>query len=181
MKLYRKSIIGELKQQFDETGTILKQYLDEIRAEYFIIDTEFSNARCVDQDELPVSLEETSPILVGSAGVQQQTRIYRINMPIEVWQLFDEKGKFLGQKFQCIYEVYEDVFDLCNDGIDNVCGPYCYVENWNGRKMKPTNVEEDETLPFPHFPLPFTYEVKAEFVQPEKLSLKKKRLVKKYL
>ena len=68
----------------------------------------------------------------------------------------------------------DDNFDLCNDGMSNIGEPFCYVENWNGWKMKATCIEKDETLPFPHFPLPFAYDLQAEFVQPDDVSIKKR-------
>jgi hypothetical protein len=183
MNLYRKSIICDLSQTFDEAGTILEQFVDEIRSEYFVIDTEFNIALHEYTDDLPVPLEVTTPVLLKTVGVQQQLRVYMIRLPIEVWQLFDEAGRFLGQKLNGFVEVCDDDEDddLCHDGIDDVSGPFCCVGNWNGRKMKMTPIEQDKTLPYPHFPLPFSYDLKIDFVQPDKLSIKKRRLVEKFL
>lgn len=183
MNLFRKAILCNLCQIFDEAGTILEQAVDEIRSEYFVIDTYFNIAQYIRLDELPVQLEVITPNLLQADGVQQQLRIFAISLPIEVWQLFDEKGKLLGTKLNGLSEDFdaEDEYELCNDGIYGVSGPSCGVGTWDGRKMKMTPIEQDKALPYPHFPLPFSYDLKVEFVQPDKLSIKKRRLVEKFL
>lgn len=173
--MYRKELLCHLSQTFDETGILLEQYVEHVevvRSQLETIDTETEDCDTIDSSDLtlPLSLE---PKMTKLVGVGQQLRLYKIDLPIWVWQLFDEKGKPLGQ---ILNNYIDDDFE--DYGLGHLLG---YVADWNGRKMKSTAIDRDEDLPFPHIPLPFEYVLQAEFVQPERVTAKEKRLVKRYL
>ena len=173
MLLYRKSLVCDLSQTFDETGVLLQQcFYEGSRPQFMTIDTETNHDEEIDENDLPFPLELEIKVPELS-GVKQQLRLYELSLPILVLQFFDEKGKPLGQ-------VINDYID--DYGLEYGFGyPFGSVADWNGRKMKSTNLERDDDLPFPHFPLPFEYVRQVELNQPEKLTVKEKRLIKKYL
>jgi len=169
MIVYRRTIVCGLYQTFDETGTLLSQFLQQGQDQFLTIDTETEDENEIDSAEVPLKLELDPELAESGIGEKDKLKTYTISFSIVVQQLFDANGKPLGQIFK--RHIDDEAFGE----------PFGSVANRKGRKMKSTHIKLDEDLPFPYIPLPFPYVLRVEFVQPKRLSEEEKRLVEEFL
>jgi len=182
MILIRKKVFGELKKTFDGNGTLLFQQftpgdradeMNSINTDTFEEEEMFRDDPSTDDSEL----HDDDINLVDAEGLQFDTdlaefgtgdlskpRTYSVGAMVIVHQLFDKNGKALGQRLA----------GHLNEAFGSL------EELREGRRV-PTNIEPDDTMPFPSIPLPFPYVWDAQFAQPEDLSDDEKALVQKFL
>ena len=185
MIIYRKRVFGELRKTFDESGTLLLQQFtpngrahevvsintETLDEEEINLDSPCTDNQPIDEDDIVVvsdadgvGLQFDPDLAEFGTGDQTTLKTYTVSAMVVVHQLFAPTGEPLGQR---LFGHFDEASGL--------------VEEWNGKKMVPTVIEQDDELPFPAIRLPFPYVWDAEFSQPENLSDDEMLLVRQFL
>lgn len=182
MILIRKKVFGELTKTFDANGTLLlQQFTPADRAdEWTSINTDTLEEEMIHPDSLTTEVGDIISEELGESdaeGLQfdpdlaefgtgdlSKPKTYSVRAMVVVHQLFDMNGKALGQRL-----------------AGHLSEAFGSVEELKEGRRVPTEIEPDDTMPFPSIPLPFPYVWDAQFAQPEDLSDDEKALVQKFL